>query len=305
MLLSAFNSKKYARGAWAVQIAMVFCCMGQPTSAQTSANAGAKTSTIVIDTDDACRLSVDGSDENLVTPDAVTKIKVRPGGHILKCVIEKAPELVWREVIETKSGEQAAALISLKALHIQHDQAAPQATAPVIPQRAAPAAPAVAAMKSEQASAPEKPRIEVQQFPEGLIAVLLGASWVREDVQFPGQTLLETHYTDRITFMSSDNGSIKARITKVTHSSTEDWESDFAMTFVPEAPNSLVQDGDPLCVQRLHHGRPDDKSPCSMWKNQMPHGLQLTLIDSSHLQVTSGQWFSGDKKHNTFARSLE
>ena len=117
MLLSAFNSKRFLRNAGAIQLAIVFCCTVQPASAQSTTNAVAKTSTILIDTDDACRLSVDGSDEGVVTPDEVTKIKIHPGGHILKCSIEKAPDLVWRTVIETKSGEQTAALISVKALH--------------------------------------------------------------------------------------------------------------------------------------------------------------------------------------------
>ena len=63
MSLSAFNSQRFLRNAGAIQLAIVFCCTVQPASAQSTTNAVAKTSTILIDTDDACRLSVDGSDE--------------------------------------------------------------------------------------------------------------------------------------------------------------------------------------------------------------------------------------------------
>ncbi len=329
MLLTAFNSQKIARGAWAIQIAIALCCMGQPTSAQTSASAGAKTSTIVVDTDDACRFSVDGSDESLVTPDAVTKIKVRPGGHILKCVIEKSPDLVWRQVIETKSGEQSAALISLKALHVQHDQAVPQATAqatpqvaspavpkaavqaapqvaaPVRPPAAVPAAPAVAAMKSEQSNAREKPANAEEKDPERLFAALQGVRWVREDVQYPGQGFLETHYTDVVTFTGLHKDFLSAHITKITRSSADNWQSDFSMKFLVRGPNHFVQDGDTSCIQHLHNGKPDGKLPCSMWANHTPLDLQFTVIDPNHIQVTGGQWFNESKKDFTFVKSPE
>lgn len=313
MLLSAFNSKKFPRYAGAIQVAIVFCCTVQPASAQSTTNAVAKTSTILIDTDDACRLNVDGSDEGVVTPDEVTKIKVRPGGHILKCSIEKAPDLVWRTVIETKSGEQAAALISLKALHTQHSQAIPQAAAPTIPRAAVqaipqpvvPATPQPAAKKREPASAEEQPRNMEEQDPQRLFAVLQDIRWVREDVKYPGQAFLETHYTDVITFTSLRKDSIKAHITKLTRASGDNWQSDFSMTFLVRGPNQFVQDGTTSCLQRLHNGKPDKSLSCSMWTNQMPLDLQFAVIDPTHIQVTSGQWFNGDKKNFTFEKSLE
>ena len=258
MLSSTFNSQKFLRSAGAIQL-IAICCTVQPTSAQAAANAVVKTSTIVIDTDDACRLSVDGSDEGLVTPDQAVKIKVGPGGHVLKCVIEKAPDLVWRTVIETKSGEQAAALISLKALRIQYDQATRPAEVKkgdeVIPGK----------------SAAEKPKKEEEQeqFPQQkLFAALQGFRWVREDVEYPGQSLLETRYTDVITFTSLHDNSINAHITKLTHSTGDQWQSDFSMKFAVRASNQLVQDGGTTCIQRLHNGKPDPKLPCSTWKNK-------------------------------------
>lgn len=256
---------------------------------------------------------MDGSDGSLVTPDAVPKINVRSGGHILKCVIEKSPDLVWRQVIETKSGEQSAALISLKALHVQHDQAVPQATAqatsqvaaPVMPPAAVPAAPAVAAMKSEQSIAQGKPAKAGEKDPERLFAALQGVRWVREDVQYPGQAFLETHYTDVVTFTGLHKDFLSAHITKITRSSADNWQSDFSMKFLVRGPDQFVQDGDTSCIQHLHNGKPDGKLPCSMWANHTPLDLQFTVIDPNHIQVTGGQWFNESKKNFTFEKFPE
>ena len=313
MLLSAFNSKKFPRYAGAIQVAIVFCCTVQPASAQSTTNAVAKTSTILIDTDDACRLNVDGSDEGVVTPDEVTKIKVRPGGHILKCSIEKAPDLVWRTVIETKSGEQAAALISLKALHTQHSQAIPQAAAPTTPAGRSSGDPTArstsnSAARSEETRTGERGGAAKKYGgarPAKVICGPAGHPLGTRRCQIPGQAFLETHYTDVITFTSLRKDSIKAHITKLTRASGDNWQSDFSMTFLVRGPNQFVQDGTTSCLQRLHNGKPDKSLSCSMWTNQMPLDLQFAVIDPTHIQVTSGQWFNGDKKNFTFEKSLE
>jgi len=67
----------------------------------------------------------------------------------------------------------------------------------------------------------------------------------------------------------------------------------------------MVQDGDTKCSQRLHNGKPDNKSGCSTWNDHTTVDLQLALIDSSHIQATSGRWFNGDKKNLAFVKSLE
>jgi hypothetical protein len=87
---------------------------------------GGKTTTLLVDTDDACRLTVDDIDEGVVTPDHAKKIDVGLGDHIVKCVIEGAPDLMWRKAVEAKSSEQVVAIVALKALHIQYDQAVGQ-----------------------------------------------------------------------------------------------------------------------------------------------------------------------------------
>jgi hypothetical protein len=90
--------------------------LAQPQSAT-------KGAVLLVDTDDTCRLVLDDEDKGVITPAQSQKFTVSLGEHILKCAIESAPDLVWRKVIQVKDSSQVAAAISLKALHLQYDQA--------------------------------------------------------------------------------------------------------------------------------------------------------------------------------------
>ena len=95
----------------------VLCANGQANRA--NKNVGV----ILIDSDDSCHLQIDGEDEGAVKSGEARKISVSFGDHILRCAIEGVPDLVWRKVVGVKNSEQIAVLISLKALHIQYDEA--------------------------------------------------------------------------------------------------------------------------------------------------------------------------------------
>src|ERR1039458_5144922 len=82
-----------------------------------------KGSTLLVDTDDTCHLFVDDEDKGVITPAQSQKFKVNLGDHILKCTIENIPDLVWRKVVSVKDSSQVAAVIALKALHLQYSQA--------------------------------------------------------------------------------------------------------------------------------------------------------------------------------------
>jgi hypothetical protein len=84
------------------------------------------TATLLVDTDDSCRLLLDGADQGVINPDRSKKIEVGFGEHVVKCTIETVPDLVWRKAIVVKTADQIAALVALKALHIQYDQAVAQ-----------------------------------------------------------------------------------------------------------------------------------------------------------------------------------
>lgn len=92
-----------------------------PDSSRTKASS--RRTVLLVDTDDACRLSVDGEDQGVITPAESKKVNIDRGQHIVKCVIEEAPDLVWRKVVEASGDEQVAAVVALKALHIQYKEA--------------------------------------------------------------------------------------------------------------------------------------------------------------------------------------
>jgi hypothetical protein len=94
-----------------------------PTKPSSTKQPASKTSVLLIDTDDTCRLLVDGEDKGVISPDHSQKFNVTIGEHILKCTVETVPDLVWRKVVDAKDSSQVAAVITLKALHIQYGQA--------------------------------------------------------------------------------------------------------------------------------------------------------------------------------------
>jgi multidrug efflux pump subunit AcrA (membrane-fusion protein) len=105
----------------------VLCVVTNPLAYGQMPKPVSSSSVVLVDTDDSCRLTVDDTDEGVITPDQSKKIKVGSGEHILKCFIENVPALTWRKVVEAKTSGQTVAIISLKALHIQYDQAVAQA----------------------------------------------------------------------------------------------------------------------------------------------------------------------------------
>jgi hypothetical protein len=78
---------------------------------------------LIVDTDEECRLFLDDEDKGVIKAIRSQRFKVGQGEHILKCTIEAVPELVWRKVIDAKESSQVAAVITLRALHLQYDQA--------------------------------------------------------------------------------------------------------------------------------------------------------------------------------------
>lgn len=109
-------------------------------------------STLLVDTDDACRLVIDDEDKGVITPDKSQKFKVSLGQHILKCTVESVPALAWRKIVDVKDSSQVAAVITLKALHVQYDQAVTKA------KTQKDEATAAAARQLQEAEAAEKQR---------------------------------------------------------------------------------------------------------------------------------------------------
>ena len=82
---------------------------------------------ILVDTDEACTLNVDGDDKGLISPSESKKISVTVGEHVLKCAVENEPDMVWRKVVDVKGPGQVAAMVALKSAHLQYEQSVDQA----------------------------------------------------------------------------------------------------------------------------------------------------------------------------------
>lgn len=75
-----------------------------------------KQATLLIDTDEDCTVSVDGNSNGTFLTDKSKTIQVAQGEHIVRASAIAAPDVIWRKVVQTKTGEQTAVLIELKPL---------------------------------------------------------------------------------------------------------------------------------------------------------------------------------------------
>jgi len=121
---------------------------------------GNKSATLTVDTDDACHLFIDDVDQGQITPEASHGFTIGVGEHILKCKNDTIPDLVWTKAVEVKDTSQVAAVVSLKALHVQYVQALADAHN----------------QKAEADAAAAKQIAEAQAIPQKLLGAVKG-SW--------------------------------------------------------------------------------------------------------------------------------
>jgi len=166
--------------------------LGQPDSQTAKTQrSGNKTTTLLVDTDDTCHLFVDGEDKGTITPNAPQKFMTGPDEHILKCSVDSIPDLVWRKVVDAKGSSQIVAAISLKALHVQYDQALSTAKN----QNAQ--ADSLAAKQLEEAELEEKQRRAAKEASEAAIVKMFdsvkgswhGPAWNKVLMQWDFRTL--------------------------------------------------------------------------------------------------------------------
>src|SRR5215831_14893871 len=62
----------------------------------------AKSATLLVDTDDACRLFIDDVDKGVTPPESSSKFSVNLGAPLLKCKNDPIPDLLWRKAVEVK-----------------------------------------------------------------------------------------------------------------------------------------------------------------------------------------------------------
>ncbi len=88
----------------------------QPAPPSNRGGATSRGATLVIETDLACALTVDGESKGNLDASGSTKMTLQRGEHIIRCVATEDSELVWRKSVEVTSDQSKAAVIELKPL---------------------------------------------------------------------------------------------------------------------------------------------------------------------------------------------
>jgi hypothetical protein len=248
-----------------------------------------QTTALLVDTDDSCRLTVDDQDEGVLMPAQPKKINIGMGDHIVKCVIENIPDLVWRKVVEAKSSEQVAAMVALKAVHNQYDQAV--ALAQQQKDKAAEA-------KQQAAASEEKRKSDAVHLPEDLFAQLKGV-W-RLDAHYTGQEDpnvqgVASHEEEVLEFQSLEGGIIAGQLTWTHGVDGLDVEHRTVYTLALHAsgasPVTDVRCFDSAAIYSKNMGShkkgithyPTGSCSSSAPLNQM--NLQFQLLDANHLKL--------------------
>src|SRR3954467_5103247 len=81
---------------------------------------------LVIETDLACTLTVDGDDQGELPANGTKKLELSMGEHVLRAVSKEDSSVVWRKVVDVNSEARRAAVIELAPL-LQQRRAADEA----------------------------------------------------------------------------------------------------------------------------------------------------------------------------------
>jgi hypothetical protein len=216
---------------------------------------------------------VDGNDHGIVSPSETKKIVIPFGQHVVKCTIESIPDLVWRKAIDVRTSEQVVAVVALKALHSQYDDARQQAVEDKHQEAAA------EQQRHEAADAAEKQKkLDEEQFPERFFLGVKG-TW-RET--FRGSDNIPQHYI--LVLQSNDAGVISATFT---------WRIDspycpkstgnlYRFKLRPTRPNVLITESAVLADSSDCKGRSSGRPPMDLGKAGV---MTITVADKDHLRL--------------------
>jgi hypothetical protein len=245
-----------------------------------AATSKGKQAVLLVDTDDSCHLFVDDEDKGVITADASQKFKVSFGDHILKCKIEDIPDLVWRKVVSVKDSSQVAAVITLKALHLQYNQAVTNV------QSQKQEANAVDTKKLREAEAEEQQReVAKAEVPQKFYDLVRGQWYEQEDLG-GGMGVRTT-----LDFEDVQNGllsaSLKVEDTGSNHTFGNLWKG----TFTPVLPN-LLATRIMECVSKEQPVKPNSKQ--SQWASCPSHEAigktEITIVNEHRLELRVSTW---------------
>jgi|HubBroStandDraft_4_1064222.scaffolds.fasta_scaffold95235_2 hypothetical protein len=309
-----FRTRVHSKTKMALVFAAIPFLTGAPlwqTTGRSVQGSSSQKSVVLVDTDDDCHLSVDDTDKGVVTPSQSKKVSVPPGEHVVKCVVDGVPDLVWRKVVEVKESTQSAAMVSLKALHIQYNEAAAKA------QRLKEEADAKQQQdKQDELQRQEQARRTEDEFPHKMSELIKGR-WVTDesvtDTSVPGVETGNIKTGNELTFRQLDSsGAIAFTLNQWSTGSSVGYFSSFtyfstiyAGTLRPEMPNRLV--GDASCAGTTMHpskaqlkrigeaeqtklSQPPEGQTGNNWyscqeKTKGPYNYTMALVSSNQLDI--------------------
>ena len=236
-----------------ILVAAIWVAVGfasaQAQSAQPTVN---QNGTLLVDTDDTCQLFFDDEDKGEITPDKALKFSVGRGEHILKCKIKSAPDLVWRKVVDIEDTSQVAVVVSLRALHLQYDQAARAKNDPATTNRQLEEA-------ETQVRLRQKAKTEMPQ----MMFELIKGNWQGASHATVGSATISESY--QYNFTSIEDGRIVAYLIFGGRMKYKD-------TFTPVAPNRLEGQTE-LCISTKDKSlmKPGAKKDADGWADCWGH----------------------------------
>jgi len=222
---------------------------------------------LLVDTDDPCRLSVDEDDQGVITPAEGKKITIAIGEHVVKCSIEDAPDLVWRKVVDAGQ-DQVAAMVALKSLHLQYNQALDARK-----------------QQQEQAQAEEeKQKQYAEHLPEITFANIKG-TWRWKGHQTFNDAFGSGSVDSDVTleFQDLKSGTIITQITYDDYGEGFRGHEAWLGSVSVSSASVLAGDAEFSCLEATKRiGRDTQRRNCPHMQN-----VQIKLLHAKHIQLTS------------------
>jgi hypothetical protein len=237
---------------------------------------------LLVDTDDACRLFLDDEDKGVITSAQTQRFKVSLGEHILKCTIEAIPDLTWRKVVDVKDSSQVAAVITLKALHVQYDQAAAKAKSEKDQAEAA------AAARLQEAKLEEKQRETTERERQAAIAAVPQRMLEMIKGDWYG-VLVDSIFNRPVSYLyhfeSIENGAVVGYL-------IEEKNTKYEFAYIPVPPDRFEATGSWLCVSTKlgfakKPGAPKDNQGWTECKQKAYpfNGRSISLVNKNTLEL--------------------
>lgn len=88
----------------------------KPPQTREKPREASRTSPVVVETDLACQISIDGGPPMELPANGIATLQLEPGEHLLRAVSKDYADVIWRKAIEVARDQRRAIVIELRAL---------------------------------------------------------------------------------------------------------------------------------------------------------------------------------------------